>query len=209
MQNTNNIGSTTNKTNVEKKYKEIQKFEDLSRENFEIFCKNTEDNYQRFINVFNRVAFTKFNSENPYKGDTINMIFMYHRDHHPGNRSTECVAHYLIHPNINMFDRGYTKGIAVDLWNFGLLSPYLSSKNRYIDECKYYPFNQYNFRKSKKREIIKVAIDKIAENYLSEKNKIAQKYYKMENEFIYEHFGCSLNFYSKEIDFNYMQFIKN
>ena len=188
-------------------YKEIQKFKDLSQDNFESFCINTEDNYQRFIKLFKNISFTKFNYEHPYKGDTKNMIFIYHRDHHPGNSATECVAHYLIHPHVNMFDRGYTKGIAVDLWNFGLLSS-LSSTNRYIDKYKYYPFNEYNFKKSKKREIIKLEIDIIAEQYLYEKNKISDKYYQMENQFIKEHFGCSLNFYSKEINFNYMQFIK-
>ena len=191
-----------------KKYKEIQNFKDLSQGNFEIFCLNVEDDYQRFINAFKSVSFTKFNSEQPYKGDTKNMIFIYHRDHHTGNSSTECVAHYLIHPNLNMYDRGYIKGIAVDLWNFGLLAPYLSSTNRYSTKYIYYPFNEYTFRKSKKREIIKIEINKIAEYYLIEKNKIAEKYYQMENKFIKEHFGCSLNFYSKEINFTFMQFIK-
>lgn len=64
------------------------------------------------------LKFEKFNYLNRYDGDLKDKIFIFKHDAYRGNSSVQCTAECLIHPNSNLEDRGYLKGICLDLTNY-------------------------------------------------------------------------------------------
>lgn len=159
---------------LELKNKEVKSFFNSSLQIYNEAIKEVYENFDKQIEKWKTIKFTKFDRENHYSGELKNTIFIYHHDHYRGNSSTGCSVEELIHPHINMDDRGYIKGIAVDLTNYLLLRRLhggFEFGNEFFHLSGMYSKNKRpSFRKSKKYDS-KISELKKIDEYFSEKKK--------------------------------------
>mgnify|MGYP000850237109 CR=1 FL=1 len=149
----------------------------------------------KHLETFETIEFIKFNYKEPYTGDLKNKIFLTYSNHYRFNSGTSMSIGSLKHPHFFMGDRGYIKGVAIDLESYLKLR---SAKmiNHTLDIARLY---QPKFRKSKNSEIytntchdlIKSAIE-IMDNYILDQQKVLNKK-------LNEMTGCSLLHYIENI----------
>ncbi len=187
--------------NTELKFqtKEVNKFFITSSATYDEAEIKVRANFNKKIESWKTLQFLKFDSENHFTGDFKNTIFIYNHDHYRGNGSTWCSAEYLIHPNTDMDDRGYIKGIALDLTNYLLLRN-LHGCFEFGHEFFYlngdYPKNKRPVFKRSKNFELKMAELKIIDDYFQvKKNNLLSELRKKEDEFLKELTGLSINYY--------------
>lgn len=187
-------------TPLEFKHKEVKSFFKSSIEIYEEAILKVAENFAKKIEAWKTLRFTKFDSENTYKGELKNTIFIYHHDHYRGNASTDCSAEHLIHANTNMDDRGYIKGISVDLTNYFLLRNLhggFSFGHEFFYLYGNYSKNQRpSFKKSKHYESKMAELAKIDKYFEEKKNVLLADYRKKEDEFLKELTELSINHYT-------------
>ena len=187
-------------TPLEFKHKEVKSFFKSSLETYEQAILEVAENFAKKIEGWENLNFKKFDSVNTYNGELKNTIFVYHHDHYRGNSSTACSAENLIHPNNNMDDRGYIKGIALDLTNYLVLRNLhggFSFSHEFFYLYGTYSKNQRpSFKKSKHYNSKMVELAKIDKYFEEKKNELLADYRKKEDEFLKELTGLSINHYS-------------
>jgi len=72
--------------------------------------------------IIENLEFQSFSNNNVWKGETKNKIFFTYSDHYRGNCGYWMSIEELNNPHVNMDDRGYIVGVAVDLNNYRKLS---------------------------------------------------------------------------------------
>jgi hypothetical protein len=182
------------------KNKEVKKFFESSIQIYNKAILDVQDNFNKKIERWKTLQFTKFDCENPFDGELKNTIFIYNHDHYCGNGSTWCSAENLIHPHTNMEDRGYIKGIAVDLTNYLILKD-LHGGFSFGHEF-FYLYGNYStnkrpsFNKSKNYESKMDELKMVDSYFENKKNELLADLRKKEDEFLKEFTGLSLNYYN-------------
>jgi hypothetical protein len=67
------------------------------------------------VKKINEIEFIVFDNDNPYYGDVKNKIFFTYSNHYWANSPLDMTVSCLHHPHLSYEDRGYIKGVAVDL----------------------------------------------------------------------------------------------
>lgn len=116
------------------------------------------------IQKLNSVEFQRFTYDNPYTGGVQNKIFLSYSDHYKANSGEYMSVGTLHHPHINYDDRGYIKGIALDLHNFCLLRSAIQNR---IPRSHYDWIKTPKFRKSKNSEVFKQQAQEVKESFLA------------------------------------------
>lgn len=187
-------------TTLEFKHKEVKAFFNSSIEIYEEAIFTVCENFAKKLEAWKNLSFTKFDTETTYNGELKNTIFVYHHDHDRGNGSTSCTAEHLIHPHRSMDDRGYIKGIALDLTNYLMLRNLhggFSFGHEFFYLYGTYSKNQRpSFKKSKHYESKMAELAKIDKYFEEKKSKLLADYRKKEDEFLKELTGLSINHYT-------------
>lgn len=182
------------------KNKEIRAFFESSIGIYNDAVINVQKNFDERIARWKTLQFVKFDNDNRYNGELKNTIFLFHHDHYRGNASTCCMAEHLIHPHTGYEDRGYIKGIALDLTNYLILRSLhggFSFGHEFFYLSGLYPKNKRPaFRKSKNYESKMAELSMIDEYFENKKNQLLENLRKKENDFLKEFTGLSINFYN-------------
>ena len=164
---------------------------------FKIGEKRIVEELEKQIQNFKLIEFQKFSIEDPYEGELKNKIFIYHHNHYAGNGSTWLEVGKLTHPYTNYEDRGYIKGVALDLENYLKLKLNVKFNLNdvfYKDQFSKY-VERYTFNESKNKQTYQKEKEAILLEHNSKKENILENYRDKYREFIKDFTGCSLEFY--------------
>lgn len=158
--------------------------------------KDLAHRHEVMLQEWSKLEFERFsNGANHYRGPLKNMIFIYYHDHYRGNGSTHCSAEFLIDPNEDLDDRGYIKGIALDLSNYLRLRDLHS---RLVTEIKQGGIfhNGFKIRKSKNYDAIMVEKTTI-DQFIHEKIASLKADYKIKQDaYLNQLTGLSIAYYN-------------
>jgi hypothetical protein len=182
------------------KTKEVRDFFNSSLNVYNEAIIKVAENFETHMKKWKEIIFDRFDNDNIYTGELKNHIFIYHHDHYRGNSSTCCSAESLIHPHVNMDDRGYIKGIVVDLTNY-LLLRILHNGFSFGHEF-FYMSGDYNknkspkFKKSKNYETKMKELQSVKDFFDNKQSELLRYYGEIEDKFVKELFGISLKYYN-------------
>ena len=173
-----------------------KKFEELKKNYLDLYNKEIQDleNLSNtYLNKIDELDFELFTATNPYIGETKNKIFLTYNDHYYANDGTNMSINSLHHPHKMMDDRGYIKGVAVDLYTFLELKKIDNIRHYFNDRINIYQINnldtdKYNLKIVEILDTINIDLDIIV-------SKIKEKL----NKKLREKTNCSLLFYLRDI----------
>lgn len=154
--------------------------------------------FQEKISELSTIDFKIFTNDSPLDVTTVdlpNTIFLTYSDHYRGNSGTHMSIGYLGQPHTNMADRGYIKGVAVDLSNF------LKFKHMNVSDFSHFIANirKPKFNKSKHSDEYKAMVDGMIAGGAEVLNAYTVNMNERINEAVKELTGCSLTYYIKSI----------
>jgi hypothetical protein len=154
--------------------------------------------FQEKLTELKSLKFKSFTNESPLDITTVdvsNTIFLTYSDHYRGNSGTHMTIGYLGQPHTNMDDRGYIRGVAVDLSNF------LKFKHMNVSSYSYLIANirTPKFNKSKNSDSYKATINIMVAGGVEIINEYTNMMNDKINEAVKALTGCSLTYYIQTI----------
>lgn len=150
---------------------------------------------QEKLDLLNQLSFEAFTHENPYNGELKNKIFFTYSNHYRGNSGVWMEAQKLNHPHSRYEDRGYIKGVAVDLNGYLTLKSVFSDIALYNALCLHTPA----IRKSKHAQSYELEILKIKDNFFTKEKELKNAMNAAIDARVKELTGCSLRYYIKPL----------
>ena len=153
----------------------------------------TED----FIEEIKKMDFGIFSYANPFHGEEKNKIFFTYSDCYKHNSPLSMSCCELHHPHTFIDDRGYIKGVCVDLSTYLQLRKignFTGHNFHVILDC-FFP----KFRKTKKHEENVLFCKKIHEQFAKKLDELIEKERAKINDTLKECTGCSLLYYLRQI----------
>lgn len=173
----------------------FKKFENMVSSIIEEEKKRINFEVAKHLETFETIEFIKFNYREPYEGELKNKIFLTYSDGYRHNIKTSMTIGYLNQPHTSIDDRGYIKGVAIDLDGYMKLRSAKMMKHNIDITTIYHPI----FRKSKNSDIYTKACLVMLKSALETISVYILDQQKVLNEKLHEMTGCSLLHYLNNI----------
>lgn len=151
---------------------------------------------QENIEALKNILLIPFSNENPFTGDTKNLIFFTYSNHYRGNSGVYQSVCSLHNPHENYEDRGYIKGVATDL-NGYLALKYAKMMNHNIETVL--PLYLPKFTKSKNSYLYSIEVTQLIVQAIEEMDQYRNQKIEEINQYLKSVSGCSLLHYIQNI----------
>jgi hypothetical protein len=156
---------------------------------------NLKNKSEALLNKLDTVDFIVFDNKNPYEASTKNLIFFTYSNSYKYNSPIWMQVGELIHPHSSFEDRGYIKGVAVDLYGYSILWEILQL-NHSLNLNLYLPKLKNTIHKEKYQQQILTRKKEVEDMLEKEVENIKNKF----NRILREKTGCSLLYYIDRIN---------
>ena len=171
-------------------------------ESFALDKEDMGDRFYKCLEIAKSLEFQNFGNGKPFNGDTCNLIFLTYSDHASGNAGVWQSVGSLHHHHDDADDRGYIKGIALDLNNYLKLREIAHNFTRSPKNDDFLGISQYihpTFKNTEKNEILRQKANEKEKELKQQLLEIHMRYHQRLNEFLKEKTGISALYYLREI----------
>jgi len=159
------------------------------------------ENFIKCLDIAEEIEFQRFGS-NPFAGSCENLIFLTYSDHAHGNAGVRQSICELHQQHSYADDRGYIKGIALDLKNYVKLRQISRLFNRCTNEDCFLRISQYirpAFKNTAKNDVLRQKANEKEKDLKKQLLDIHTIHRQRLNEFLKEKTGISALYYLREI----------
>lgn len=173
----------------------IKNYADFAKQELNKISSKIDADFESAKDTLKEIEFDYFTNESPYLGDVKNKIFLTYSNHYSANSGVDMSINRLNHAHADYEDRGYLKGVAVDLYNFmklkGLFSDIFYYDSLYIKRPK--------FRKSKHSDNYTNQLNAIDLDFNTKIVDLKKDYASKIDAIVKEKFNLSIRYYIKSI----------